>query len=136
MDILRPIEPNLLPCTLCLKLLGALHGTQPTDTVLDKDLTPRLQFRLVQMKIVHRANTQDTPSRERLTDTIHERAAGGAEIVGHQLARGDGARLGVSCQTVAAAEVGEMCVGDGEVRGEHRRRDFAAVSAVADSSAE
>ena len=69
----------------------------------------------MQMETVHRANAQDTLSREPLTDTIHERAAGGAEIVGHQLARSDGARLAVSDQVFATADVGEMRVSDGEV---------------------
>ena len=90
----------------------------------------------MQPEIIHRTNTQYTPPRELLPDTIHERAAGGAEIVGHQLAGGDRARLGVSGQFVAAAEVCEMGVGDGEVGGEHGGRDLAAVGAVADKGAE
>lgn len=32
------IVPNLLPLTLPLQLLGALHGTQPTNTVFDRPL--------------------------------------------------------------------------------------------------
>ena len=86
------------------------------------------------MEIVNCANAEDALSGA--SDTIHERAAGGAEIVGHHLARGDGVRLTVGCQIVAAAKVGEMRVGNGEVRGEHRCRDLAAVGTVADKGAE
>ena len=88
------------------------------------------------MEVVHRADTQDTPSRKCFTDTIHERAAGGAEVVGHHLARGDGTRLAVGCQIIAATDVDKMRVSDAKVRGEHRRRDLAAVGTVADKSAE
>jgi hypothetical protein len=42
------------PLALCLKLLGALHGTHPIDPVLDKYLPLRLQLCLMQMKIIHR----------------------------------------------------------------------------------
>lgn len=128
--------PNQLPQTPSLNLLHALHSAQPTNTILNIDLTPRLQPRLVQTKIVYRANTQDTPSRKRLTNTIHERTTGRAEKVSHQLTRGDRVRLAISCHIVAAADVGEMGVGDGEVRGEYGCGDLAAVGAVADEGAE
>lgn len=44
--------------------------------------------------------------------------------------------MAVRCQVVAAADVGEMRVEDGEGRGEHGRCDLAAVRAVADKGAE
>ncbi len=132
--LLKRDRLNTRPSPLCLELFDALNGSQPTDTVLDKQLKPRLQLRLVQLEIVHGTKAQDTHSRG--PNTIHERAAGGAEIVGHQLARGDGARLAESRQVVAAADVGEMYVEDGEIRGEHRRRDLAAVGAVANKGVE
>ena len=87
------------------------------------------------MEIVHGAKAQEVLPWERLTDAIHERAAGGAEIVGHHLARVDGARLAVCRQVVTAAEVREMRVKNSEVRSEHRRCDLAAVGAVADKGA-
>ena len=126
----------ILPTALCLELRGALDGTHPSNPVLDVDLPPRPELRLVQMEIVHRADPQDTPPRKGLAHTVHERAAGATEIVGHQLARGDGAALRVRGQSVAAAQVGEVGVGDGEVGREHGRRDLAAVRAVAHEGAE
>ena len=44
----------------------------------------------MQVKIIHRANTQDALPRERLTNTIHERPARGAKVVSHFLPRRDG----------------------------------------------
>lgn len=90
----------------------------------------------MQMEIIHRAKPQDPLPGKLVADAIHERAAGGAEVVGHPLARGDGARLAVRGQVLAAAHVREMRVQDGEVRGEHRGGDFAAVRAVADEGAD
>ncbi len=68
----------------------------------------------MQIEIVHRADAQETDLREPLPNTIHERAARRAEIVGHGPARGDGARLAVSSQIFAAPDVGEMRVEDAE----------------------
>ena len=86
------------------------------------------------MKIVYGADAQDTVARVARADAVHERAARGTEVVGHGVARGDGTRLAKSFQVVAAAHVLEVGVGDGEVRCEHGRGDFAAIPAVADEA--
>jgi hypothetical protein len=44
--------------------------------------------------------------------------------------------LAVSGQFVPAADMCEMGVEDGEVRGEHGRRDLAAIGAMADKGVE
>jgi len=88
----------------------------------------------MQIEIIHRPNATDISSWARPIETIHERAAGLTEIVGHRISRGDGFRLAVSCQVVAATDVGEIRIEDGKVRGEHGRRDLAAVGAVADKT--
>lgn len=121
--------------SLCLNLHRAVDRTQPADAVLDIDLPFRLQLRLVQIEIVHRANAQYAPSRERLADAVHERAAGGAEVVGHALARRNSVRLGEGLHVVAAADMGEMRVSDSEIGGEHGGRDLAAIRTVTDKGA-
>ena len=88
----------------------------------------------MEMEIVDGAEPQDTRAGD--ADAIHERAAGGAEIVGHHPARGGGVRLAVSGQVLAAADVREVRVEDGEVGGKHRCADLVAVTAVAQKGAE
>lgn len=83
------------------------------------------------MEIVHGADAQDTLVRERRADAVHERAARGTEVVGHGVARGDGARLAEGRQVVAAAQVLQVRVGDGEVGCERGRGESVAVGAVA-----
>ncbi|KFX93162.1 hypothetical protein O988_06958 [Pseudogymnoascus sp. VKM F-3808] len=61
------------------------------------------------MVIIHRANAKDTHPRELLANTIHQRPASATEIVR---------------------------VEDGEVGGEHGRRDLATVAAVAEEAAD
>jgi len=69
--------------------------------------------------------------RESRADAVHERAARGTEVVGHGVVRDDDARLTEGVQVVAAAQLLQVRVGDGEVGCEHGRGDFAAVRAVA-----
>ena len=86
----------------------------------------------MQIEIVHGADAQDAVAPEGRADAVHERAARGAEVIGHGVARGDGARLAERFEVVAPAQVRQVSVGDGEVGGEHGGRDLAAVGAVAD----
>ena len=88
----------------------------------------------MQAEIVHGANAQDAAPRPARADAVHERAARGAEVVGHGVAGADGARLGEGREPVAAAQVREVGVGDGEVGGEHGGGDLVAVGAVADEA--
>ena len=76
---------------LCLKLLAAIQSIQPAGSIFNKKLSCRLQLRLMQMEIIDRAYAQHTHMRKRLVDTVHKRAAGGAEIIAHELARGGSA---------------------------------------------
>lgn len=115
-----------------LNLPDPLHARQPTHTVLIKLLHSRSQLRLMQTEIVHGANAQNALSRHSRADTIHERAARGTEVVGHGIAGADGARLAEGLQVVAAAQVREVGVGDGEVGCEHGCGNFVAVGAIAD----
>lgn len=115
-----------------LNLLDPLHATQPAHTVLGKLLHCGSQLGLVQMEIVHGADAQDTLPQESRADAVHERAARGTEVVGHGVARADGARLAEGLQVVAPAQVPQVRVGDGEVGCEHGGGDFVAVRAVAE----
>jgi sugar phosphate isomerase/epimerase len=95
----------------------------------------------VQREIVHAAYAQDTHARESRADAIHERAARGTEVVGHGvvLARGfyeNSARLTEGLQVVAAAQVLQVRVVNGEVGCVHGRGEFVAVGAVADEGAD
>ena len=132
----RPALPPSAPLRgrIRLKLFGPLHTTQPAHTLLNKLLPLRSDFSLVQMEIVHGADAQDALSRPARADAVHERAARGAEVIGHGVARGDGTGLAKGLQVFAAAQVPEVSVRDGEVGREHGRGDFAAVGAVADEA--
>lgn len=95
----------------------------------------------MQREIVHAAYAQDTRAWESPADAIHERAASGTEVVGHGviLARGideNSARLTEGLQVVAAAQVLQVRVIDGEVGCVHGRSEFVAVGAVADEGAD
>jgi hypothetical protein len=126
------VAPALLRATHSLNLLEALHWRQPVHSVLHEQLPPRPQLRLMQMEIVHGADAQDAEARERRADAVHERAARRAEVVGHGAARADCARLAEGREVLAAAQVLQVRVGDGEVGREHGRGDLAAVGAVAE----
>lgn len=86
----------------------------------------------MQVEVVDGADAQDALAREGRTDAVHERAACHAEVVGHEVAPADGARLTESLQVLAAANVPQVRVRDGEVGSEHGSGDFAAIGAVAD----
>ena len=107
---------------------------QPPHTALNELLHFRFQLGLVQMEIVHGTNAQNARSRERRADAVHERPAGGAEIVGHVLTRSDRARLAEGGQLVPAAEVLQVRIGDDKVGREHGRGDFMAIGAIADEA--
>lgn len=113
-------------------MLDTLQRAQPRHPVLDKLLHLGPQLGLVQIEVVHGADAQNTLSRKPRADAVHERAARGAEVVGHEVARGDGLGLTEGGQVFAAAQVFEVRVGDGEVGREHGRGDFSTVRAVAD----
>ena len=81
----------------------------------------------MQIEIVNGANTQDTTPWGIRADTVHERATCGTEIVGHGVARGDGAALAEGLQVVLATQVLQVRIGNDEVGREHGRGDFAAV---------
>ena len=117
-----------------LKLFSPLHTTQPAHAFLNKLLDLGFDLSLGQMEIVNGADAQDALARAAGADAVHERAARGAEVVGHGVARGDGPRLAKGLKVVAAAHVLEVRVGDGEVGCEHGGGDFAAVGAVADEA--
>jgi hypothetical protein len=84
------------------------------------------------MEIVHGTDTQDTLPRESRADAVHKRAARGTEVVSHSVTRGDSAGLVEGLQAVAAAQMLQVCVGDGEVGCEYGRSDFAVVRVVTD----
>lgn len=107
---------------------------EPAHSILGELLDPGFQLGLVQMEIVHGADAQDAHPGKAGPDAIHERAARGAKVVGHGLARGDAALLAKGLEVVAAARVLEVLVRDGEVGREHGGGDFVAVGAVADEA--
>ena len=113
-------------------LFSALHATQPAHTLLGILFRSGPQIGLQQMEIIYGADAQNTLTRKPRAYAVHERAARGAEVVGHAIAGGDGAGLAEGFQVVAAAQMLQVRVGDGEVGCEHRRSDFVAVRAVAD----
>ena len=124
--------PFPLSVSAPLNLFDPFQPTQPAHTVLGKLLHSGSQLALLQVEILNSADTQDTLPRETRADAVHERTARGTEVVDHGVARANGTMLAEGLQIVAAAQVLQVGVGDGEVGCEHRRGDFAAVRAVAD----
>jgi len=112
--------------------LRALHTIQPTNPIFRKDLMLRLENRLVQIKVIDRADPRDQRTGEPRRDAVHQRTADRAEVVLHRVAALDGLALRELGELVAAAHVGCFRGLDDEVGGEHRGRDLAAVAAVAD----
>lgn len=121
------------PSPLNLKsLLYSLDSCKPADTVLSPMLLSWPKPGLMQRKVVNSANAQDAHSRKALANTVHERTAVLAEVVGHRLARSDRLGLAKRLETVLPARVLKVGVLDGKVAGEHGRGNLAAVGAVAD----
>lgn len=123
--------------TVLHKLHSAFRRKLPGHAIFGKLLHGRSQLGLMQREIIDAADTQDAHAGEGGADAVHERAAGGAEVVGHGvvLAGGldeDGARLAEGLQGLAAAQVLQVRVVHGEVGRVHRRRELVAVGAVAD----
>ena len=73
----------------------------------------------MQLKIIHGTDAENTRPRESRADAVHEGAARGAEVVGHGVAGADGAVLAEGLEVVAAAQVSQVRVGNGEVGCEH-----------------
>ena len=86
----------------------------------------------MEIEVVDGADAQDTVPWGTRADAVHEGAARGTEEIGHVVARADGALLAPGLEVVAAAQVLQVRVGDGEVGCEHGRGDFVTVRAVAD----
>ncbi|CAK5266600.1 unnamed protein product, partial [Mycena citricolor] len=114
------------------KLLCPINTFQPAHPILRKLLDLRPQLRLVQAKVIHRPDPQDAVPRPRRPDAVHQRPARRAEVVRHRVALArHGAALRVRREVLAAADVRQVRVRDGEVGREHGRGDLAAVGAVA-----
>ncbi len=124
-------RPNLhiLRKVTILPLLSRLHSWEPANTILREHLKLRLQFRLVQLQIIHRADPGDAHAWEPRAPSVHQGAADRAEVVGHVVPGGDGLALAVLREFVLAFDVLERAVFDDEVGGEHGGGDFAAVGA-------
>jgi len=112
--------------------LRTLHALQPTNAILGINLMLGRKDRLLQIKVVDRADARDQRAREARRDSVHERAADGAEVVLHGVAALDRLALREFGELVAAAHVHGFGLLDDEVGGEHGSGDFAAVAAVAD----
>lgn len=95
-------------------------------------LDPRLQLGLVQLKIINRPDSHDEIPWEPSADSIHQRAALGAEVVLHRVACGDGVVLREFGELLAATDVLGGGLFDYEVACEHGGGDLAAVCAVTD----
>jgi hypothetical protein len=103
----------------------------PADAILSEDLLLRPQLGFVQVEVVHSADPKNAFAWESLTNTVHQRTARKAEVVGHELARGDSISLTICFQVVPATDVLQISVVDGEVGSEHRRCDLATICAIA-----
>lgn len=96
---------TVIVVTFHLLDLPLLTTTSPRGAILDKLLHPRPQRRIMQLEIIHRTNTHDLLARKPGADAVHQRAADGAKVVFHGVARGDGAGLFEGGEFVGAAEV-------------------------------
>ena len=104
---------------------------QPLNPFPSIVLESRLEFCLVQSKIVHRANTQDAHSRIAAANAIHEGTTGGAKVIGHRVSCVDSTRLRECLERLTAAKVLEVRVENDKIGGEHGRCDLATIGAMA-----
>lgn len=135
---IAPLALNKQPVRL--KTLHPLQSMPPTHPILRKLLHRRLQPRLVQRKIIHAPNPQDTHPRKRRANAIHQAPTRLAEEVRHRVVLAfffdkDGLVLAPRFWVGLAAEVREVRVEDGEVGGEHGGCEFVAVGAIAEEAA-
>lgn len=121
---------------ISLDLFDSLRSSlvQPIDSVLNELLNDRFQRTSFpdEVQVVDRPESQDTCPRESSPNSIHQRSAGFAEVVGHDVVRSEGSRLGISSEVGSTSCVDEVGVEDDEVCSEHRRGEFSTVVAVAD----
>lgn len=108
-----------------------LNTRKPPHAALNKTLCPGLELPLGQAEVVDGTNTQDAGPGVAGRHTVHEGAAGRAEVICHLVARGDRLGLAPATEVFLAAQVLEVLVVDSEVGCEHGRCDLAAVCAVA-----
>jgi hypothetical protein len=102
-----------------LNMLLHIRGLQPTHSILFKRFDPRLELRLLQAKIINRANARYTSARVASATPIHERSTDAAEAVFHVISGGDGVLLAEAREFVFAANVCHVCVFDDKVGCEH-----------------
>ena len=122
-----------LPTIITALLLHhTINFLNPTNTILSVLLNPRLQERLMQMKIIHLTNPHDCLPRKARRDAVHQTSTDAAEMVGHRMAALDFLDHGEFRDFVLSADIGQGFVFDDEVGGEHGGGDLAIVGAVAD----
>jgi hypothetical protein len=85
----------------------------------------------MQIKIIYDADTKDTDPWISRGNPVHQGAARRAEVVCHGVAGSDGTRLAVGREVVAAAQVGQVRVGNEKVGRKHGASKFSAVATVA-----
>lgn len=69
-----------------LDLSDTFHAAQPRNAILRELLYLRLQLRLRQIEIIHRADAQGAIARPTRASPVHEQTAGGTEVVRHRMA--------------------------------------------------
>lgn len=110
-----------------LRLHSILDTRQPVHPAPGELLPFRPQLRLHQAEVIDRADTENALSWERRSHAVHERAAVGAEVVGHHVLPADGLVLAECLELVLPSEVLQVGVEDGEIAGEHAGGDLVAV---------
>jgi len=92
---------------------------EPGHSAPGELLDLRLQLRIVQTQIIHRADSGNTVAFPAATAAVHQRAADGAEEVSHCVSGSDGLGRGPLGELVFAFEMLHCRVLDDEVAGEH-----------------
>lgn len=119
-----------MACLVALR--NTLHLGDPGQAVPRGVLDLGRERGLLEAEVIDGAAAQDGDVGQGGADAVHEGAAGRAEVVAHGVSSGDGPGLGVDLEPVAAAQVAEVLVVDGEVGGELGGCDLVAVAAMAD----
>jgi len=96
-------------------LFNSASTAEPLNPVLYILFHSRLQLGLVQMEIIHRANSQDAHPRIPRADTIHQRPTSGTEVIGHGVSRGDRLGLGKRCHVLFSSDVFDVLIVDDEL---------------------
>jgi len=96
-------------------LFNTLTALEPAHAIFAELLDPRLEFRLVQIEVIHRPDPRDGHAWKAARHSVHQCATHGAKVVTHGVASCDRLVLGEFGELVLALDMLERGVFDYKV---------------------